>query len=159
MEWAGSVGLEGLEVVGGGVAFVLIPVVLRKFVVEVFHEFVSVGFGEDGGGRNALVFAVSLGYAVVGEGAIGQKFCPVDEEGFGLGGEFFEAPVHGEQGRLEDVVCVDFFDGCAGNGVGEGLFFADFGQAGPFFGGEFFGVVESGDGVFENDGSSYHGPG
>lgn len=82
-------GLNGVFVLDGGVSFILVPLVVGELLVEVFHELVPVGFGENRGGGNALVFLVALGDAGVGEVLVGRELGPVDEECFRLGVKLF----------------------------------------------------------------------
>ena len=46
--WRGAIVLDGCAVFGGGVAFVVLLIVLRKIVGQPAHVFVAVGFSQYG---------------------------------------------------------------------------------------------------------------
>ena len=46
-----------------GVPLVLRPVVLRKFIMKVFHIIIAVGLGQNAGGCNGSIDAVALYHA------------------------------------------------------------------------------------------------
>ena len=79
----GAVGGYGRAVVGCGVAFVDGPVVGGILVVEAAHDVVAVGLGEDGGGGDVAVAAVSFDEGLPGDVAPGMEFVAVDDDAGG----------------------------------------------------------------------------
>lgn len=172
----GAVGGDGGAVVGGGVTFVDGPVVGGVFVVEVAHDFVTVGLGEDGGCGDVAVAAVSFDECLPGDVAPRVEFVAVDDDrcgglppvgtgynraGMGIGArtEGVEGAVHSGDGGAEDVDFVYFPGGAGGYGPGDGFALDDGAQGfAPGFG-DLFGVVEPrvGEVVGEDDGGGHYG--
>ena len=64
---------DGGTVVGRGIALVAGPTVLRVFLVELSHEFVTVGLGQNRCGSNAQHLAVALNDGRVRNVVVGEE--------------------------------------------------------------------------------------
>ena len=84
VERRGAELLDGAVVVGGGVAFVVVPSVAGVLLVEFPHDFVAVGLGQDAGSGHGHVFGVALDDALVGDVGLVVEAVAVDDEDFGL---------------------------------------------------------------------------
>ena len=76
--------LDGSVVFGGGVAFVAVPAVERVLLVELQHEFVAVGFGEDACSGNRHVFGIAFDDALVGDIGLVVEPVSVNEKELGF---------------------------------------------------------------------------
>jgi hypothetical protein len=169
--------LDGAVVVGGGVAFVVGPAIERELAVELEHDVVAVGFGEDGGGGDGHEAGVAFDNALVGKGSFVVEAVAVDEEELwfepsemgaarddavgvvtqeGVGGEG-----HGVGGGVEYVEAVDLIGADYGDGPGGCRLFDFFSERGALTFGELLGVVEHWVGVAfgEEYGGSHNGSG
>ena len=68
----------------GGIAFVFFPIVHRELFMDTCHVFITVGFGQNGCGRNAHILAVSFYYALVFDFRIGLKTIAIHDQEFWL---------------------------------------------------------------------------
>ena len=159
MEGGGAVEADGGAVVGGGVAFVGGPVVLGVLDGEGAHDFVAVGFGEDGGGGDVAEAAVAFDKGFPGKVSVGIEFVTVDDDAQGADGQGVEGAVHGGYGGAQDVQAVDFLRGADAYAPGDGLALDNGAQGFSMGFGDLLGVVEPGmmEVIGENDGGGYDG--
>jgi len=114
---------EGLTVFSRWVALVLLPVVLGKFLGQLRHIVVAVGFGQNRCGGDGSVFGIALDDTDVGYVFIRVKFVAVHGDKFGYGLELVQGAVHGGNRGVEYIDLVDFFGKDMNHGKGEGLGF------------------------------------
>ena len=74
-----SVYFQCFSVGGGAVAFVTVPLVLRKFFVDAIHVFVAVGFRQDAGSGDGREFSVAFDHAGVLDFGIGLEAIAIDQ--------------------------------------------------------------------------------
>jgi len=79
MMWGESVYFQCFSVGGGAVAFVAVPLVLRKFFVDVMHVFVAVRFCQDAGSRDGREFPIALDHAGMLDFGIGLEAIAIDQ--------------------------------------------------------------------------------
>ena len=104
----GAVGFDGGAVVGGGIAFVGCPAVGGILAMKPAHDFVTVGFGEYGGGGDIAKPSVALYECLPGDVAVWFEAIAVDDNGVGAQRQGVEGAVHGQDGGVEYVDAVDF---------------------------------------------------
>jgi hypothetical protein len=145
VDGAGSESLEGAEVIGSAVAFVLGEAVAGVELVELEHETVACDLGEDTGGCDARAQGIAFD-----EGGLGKRDAgdveAVDEDVIWRGLELMEGEEHGLVGGVEDVDGVDAVGFHASDGVMDGGVRGEEGEEGVALGGgELFGVVKPGE--------------
>ena len=79
MMWGESVYFQCFTMRGGAVAFVAVPLVLRKFFVDVMHVFIAVRFCQDAGSGDGREFSVALDHALVFDLGVGLKSIAIDQ--------------------------------------------------------------------------------
>jgi hypothetical protein len=143
---------EGGEVSGGAVAFVGVELVGRIAAGEGVEEAITFDLGEDGGGGDGAGKGIALDDGVLREG--GGDADGIDEEGVGWGVEGVDGAKHGEAAGLEDINAGDFGDAGEADGPGEGFGLDAGGKTKALWGGNGFGIAETGDGAIgrEDDG-------
>ena len=102
-----SVLSNGCAMVFGRIAFVDAPVVLGKLLVDLRHEVVTIGLGEDRSRGYRHHLAVALDYRRVGNVLEGVEAVAVDEQGFGAHLELTYGAVHCLDAGTQDVDAVD----------------------------------------------------
>ena len=118
VERAGAVLLEGLAVLGRGVALVAGEAVLRELLVELAAERVAVDLGDDGGGGDGEAERVAVEEPGLLAGIVDVE--RVDDEVVGGDGELLAGEAHGEARGLVDVDAVDGLGVDGDDGEGEG---------------------------------------
>ena len=105
---------DGLVVLFGGVAFVVVPAIVRIEFVLFIHVIVAVGFGKDRGGSNSLVFGVAFDDAAEGNIGLVDEAVAVDEKVLRLDRKLRYGNIHGMERGAKDVHAVDIgvIDGC-----------------------------------------------
>ena len=92
---------------GRGIAFVVFPVVVGKFVGQTGHQGVAVGFGKDGGCRDGEIGGIPLDDAAVGNLPSVGEAVAVHQDELRLDGELFDGEVHRVDGGVQDVHLVN----------------------------------------------------
>ena len=133
---------DGGVVEFGGVAFVAIPAIVRVEFMLRFHVFVAVGFGEDRGGGDSLVFGVAFNDAEVWNIVLADEAVAVDEQELGSGVELRDGEVHGMYGGAEDVDTVNLVVVDGSDSPCNGIVFNIMAESQTLFGSELLGVVE-----------------
>lgn len=147
MEGAGAVFSEGGEVGWGSVSLMLCETVLGVGAVELGHDAVAGDLCDDAGGGDTEAGGVAFDDGVMGDGE-GGDWETVDEGEIDWGDEGFEGAGHGEVCGGEDAEACDGVD--AGGGPGEMGGGGNLEESEEFFAvcrGEFFGVVDLGEGT------------
>src|SRR5262249_40412512 len=149
----GAVLAEGLEVVGGGIAFVTSETVLGVNGVPFFHAGITMRFGEDGSSSDGDAFAVALDERFLLNEDI--QLDGVDEEVVGGNGELLKRGGHGLSASLVNVPGIDAPCGAFGNGPSERVLLCAVREDRAALFGKLFGVVQPDDAAFgiEDDGS------
>lgn len=123
VELAGTVLVQGILVLAGGVAFVLGPVVLREFVMYFLHVIIAVGLGQYAGRCNGGIKPIALDDAFMRNPFIRGEPVAVDQQEFRLRVELLYGKMHAFKGSFQDVDLVDLAVAKVGNGIGQGVLF------------------------------------
>lgn len=138
----GAILTDGGTMSGGGIAFVLVPMVLGIILMDAEHVVVAVGLGKNGGGGDVHVGGVALDDGGMGDVFVGHEAVAVDEEVLGTDAELRHGTVHGEDAGAEDVYLVDFLVGDHAHSPGKGFALDDFTQLVAVALGELLGVIQ-----------------
>ena len=141
---------DGGLVLGGGVAHVALPAVAGVLPGQLGHQVVAVGLGQNRGGGDAEVFAVTFHYGMGGnvhhrDGIeVGFEFVAVDYDMCRAHLEGVKGAVHSENGGVQYVDAVNLVVRHHVHGPRQGLFLDDGAQPLTLGGVELLGVVQSG---------------
>ena len=102
---------DGGPVVGRGIALVLGPAILGIVLIELAHEFITVGFGQNRGRRDAEHLAITLDYGGEGDALVRGEAVAVDEDALGAHLQLVQSAVHGKDARPQDVDAVNLLRG------------------------------------------------
>ncbi len=108
MVFGGAVLANGGPMCGRGIAFVLVPMVHRKFFMDLVHIGITIGFGQNRGGRNAHELTVAFDDAFMRDVAKGPKAIAVHDNIFRGRDQLVQGLVHRHDGGIEDVDLIDF---------------------------------------------------
>jgi hypothetical protein len=118
MNGRGAEAPDGIEVIGGGVAFVDGEAVSWVEAIEFDHALIAKDLGDDAGGGDAVAAAVALDKGGMRHGQGGDRQT-IDQGMNGSGFESLEGAAHGGVGGPQDVHGVDRgridFGDCEGN--------------------------------------------
>lgn len=157
----GATGGNGCAVLPGGIAFVVVPVVVRKLFVQTVHVVVAVGLGQNRGRSDGEVLAVTLYHRGMRDVGIGFEAVAVDEQVLGTYLQLGDGTVHGQERGVEDVDFINLLRSDDTDGPGQSLAFDDLAQGITLAFGQLFGVVEQvvTEILGQNDGSGIYGSG
>ena len=144
MDGTGALAGEGVQVLGGAVAFVTAEAVVGVEVVEGEHHAVAGDFGDDGGGGDGKGEGVAVDDAVMREGHFGKSE-GVDEGVLGGGSEGGEGARHGEAAGGGDAQGVDPVGGKGADADGEGFGADALGEGFALGGGQDLAIVDLGE--------------
>lgn len=150
---------DGGLVLGGGIAHVALPAVAGVLRGQLGHQVVAVGLGQNRGGGDAEIFAVTLHYGMGGnvhhrDGVkIWLEFVAVHYDMRGAHLEGVKSAVHSEDGGVQDIYTVNLVVRHHVHGPRQSLLLDDGAQSLTLGGVELFGIVEAG--VFEVGGEYY----
>lgn len=139
-----TVAMQSLDMPRGRVACILRPSVVRMRFVELSHQEVSCGLGEDGCCRYRSDLAIALDDAGVRDCRGAAETVAVDEKVLGCQRQGFDCSGHGDERGLEDVDAIDLFGRYDADGMGKGLFDDDLTECHPSAFGQLLGVVQTG---------------
>ena len=108
MVFGGAILANGRPMRCRGIAFVLVPMVHRKFFMDFVHIGIAIGFGQNRGGRNAHELAVAFDDAFIRDVAKGLKAIAVHDDIFRGPDQLAQGLVHCHDGGIEDVDLIDF---------------------------------------------------
>ena len=128
MVWGNAVGSDGISMRDRGVARVLIPSILRKFLVKVFHDFISMRFCQNTGGSNVNESAIAFYFCLMWDIGVGLKSIAIHCNKFWYRPQFFDGSVHRQNAGIQYVYLVDFLRTANANGPKKGFLFDDFAQ-------------------------------
>ena len=128
MVWGNAVGADGISMRNRGVAGVLIPAVLRKFLVKVFHDFISMRFCQNTGGSDVKESAIAFYFCLMWDIGVGLKSIAIHGNKFWNRTQFFDGSVHRQNAGIQYVYLVDFLRATNANGPIECFLFDDFAQ-------------------------------
>lgn len=141
---------DGGLVLGCGVAHVALPAVAGVSGGQLGHQVVAVGLGQNGGGGDAEVFAVTFHHGVGGyvhhrDGVeVGLEFVSVDYDMCRAHLEGVKGAVHSEDGGVQDIYAVNLVVRHQIYCPCQGLLLDDGAQPLTLGGVELLGVVQSG---------------
>ncbi len=92
---ADTVRFNGFTVLRGAVAFIAVPVVMGKRLVQLQHIIVAVGFGQYAGGCNGGIEGIAFYNTMVWRLFPGSKPVAVYQQQFGRHVEPIESKMHG----------------------------------------------------------------
>ncbi len=128
MVWGNAVGSDGISMRDRGVARVLIPSILRKFLVKVFHDFISMRFCQNTGGSDVKESAIAFYFCLMWDIGVGLKSIAIHCNKFWYRPQFFDGSVHRPNAGIQYVYLVDFLRTANANGPKKGFLFDDFAQ-------------------------------
>ena len=99
---------DSFAVFGGGITFVLLPMVLRELQGKVFHIGIAVGFRKYRSCRDGLYFAVAFHHTSIRNFLVRYKLIAVYRNKFGGRGELSNSAVHSRDRSAEDIQLVYF---------------------------------------------------
>lgn len=145
----------------GGVAFVVVPVVVRKLFVQAVHVVVPIGLGQNRCRSDGEVLAVTLYHRGMRDVGIGFEAVAVDEQVLGTYLQLGDGTVHSQDRGVEDVDFINLLRSDDTDGPGQSLAFNDLAQGITLAFGQLFGVVEQvvTEILGQNDGSGIYGSG
>lgn len=157
----GTTGDNSGTVLLGRIAFVVVPVVVRKLFVQTVHVVVAVGLGQNRGRSDGEVLAVTLYHRGMRDVGIGFKAVAVDEQVLGTYLQLGDGTVHSQERGVEDVDFINLLRSDDTDGPGQSLAFNDLAQGITLAFGQLFGVVEQvvTEILGQNDGSGIYGSG
>ena len=154
MKRSGPEAAKRLHMIGRGIAFVLRETVSGVSAVEFFEARITMGFGEDGSGRDGNAAGIAFDQRFLFDEHV--ELHGVDEEIVRPYGELLKGSGHCLAAGLVDVPSVDARGIYFGHGPGESVFPDAEGEFIAAIRGELFGVVQADDSALriENDGGS-----
>jgi len=117
---AGAVLFEGGEMLFGAVAFMLGEAIERVLLVQGQHHAVAGNFGDDGGGGDGEAEGIALDDRTLRQ-RHGWQAHGIQQERLGGLREAGDGLAHGMFCSLQNILCVDQFDGAGADADGEGV--------------------------------------
>lgn len=156
-----ATGGNGCAVLTGGIAFVMVPVIIRVLFVQAVHVVVAVGLGQNRCRSDGEVLAVTLYHRGMRDVGIGFEAVAVDEQVLGTYLQLGDGTVHGQERGVEDVDFINLLRGNDTDSPGQSLAFDDLAQGITLAFGQLFGIVEQvvTEILGQNDGSGIYGSG
>jgi hypothetical protein len=104
-----------------GVAGVLIPAVMGEFLVKPFHDFISMRFCENTGGRDVQESAIAFYFCLMRDIGVGLKAIAIHGNKFWNRTQFFDGSVHRQNTGIQYVDLVNFLMTANAHGPKEGF--------------------------------------
>lgn len=138
--------LEGLSMLGGGIACIALPAITRIFPIQLNHKIIPVEFGQHGGGSNGLAAAIPSHHRLTRTRQTDWEIPTIHQDKIHLASKLGYRTGHGQQGSLTNIETINFGNGSQGDGM-PALVLNEGKQGATLGEGQAFGVVQPGNGL------------
>lgn len=136
--------LNGSAVLGRTISLIGVPLVVRKFVVQVAHEIITVGLGENAGRSYRSINGIAFYHTLVLYLFIFGETVAIDQQELRFRFHFIQRQVHGLERSIQNIDAVDLFVIDARYAVADGIRFNIGAKRVTIFFVYLFGIVQQG---------------